>query len=116
MSAAPHHQSLPAAPALASNPWATAAPAPAAAPPKPAPAPTPVVPAVLAANDKPLLSLDPLPVLKQTAATCLGKLRALAAVVVVSEGEEEGGGGGGSLLSSEDDKCLEDAQVKRRDE
>jgi hypothetical protein len=63
---------------------------------------------VLAANDKPLFSLDPLPVLKQTLATCLGKLRALA---VVDAGGDAGEGGGTSLLSTEDDRCLEEAQV-----
>lgn len=64
---------------------------------------------MLAANDKPLLSLDPLPALKQTVATCLGKLRALA--VVEASGEGVGEGGGSSLLSTEDDRCLEEAQV-----
>lgn len=104
------------------NPWAnlgassTTAPAPAPGPgphsPKPAAPPAPV-PAVLAANDKPLLSLDPLPVLKQTLATCLSKLRALA--VVEATGAGEGEGGGSSLLSTEDDRCLEEAQASLLD-
>lgn len=103
---------FPAAPAMpASNPWAnlgatTAAPVPAPAPVAAAPkAPQPPAPSVLAANDKPLLSIDPLPALKQTAATCVNKLRALAVV-------EEGGP---SLLSEAEDKALDEAQVRKRE-